>query len=432
MKRIPYPSSVPLVVLVVFLTLIAGPALALPEVASPVEELPEPESPGTITGFAYGGANSSELPWGAPVAALLVEVQDGEGDVVAKAVTDGDGAYSVSGLKEGSYLVSATESESGASGAYGVDVAGGTATVLNFVFDERRDSPVIGVPAARLLRRGEANPDPMENGVVDLEDLVFVRSEMGAKADAGRRDADLDDNGRVDHADLALVHSSFGQVLLNAETTFAADVAPGGSTCQVAGGIAIQSQSGHTTGTLKAMEGGVVRFEVIDDSGTATSPQIGGLVFDDDPDAPSYVDISLADGRILGGEVGLAVTFDADPDSTYIGRGSVSEGYVAFRPGGFGGYRLASVSGELQVGSVRVAYACDEDNDPKEDKACETKQVPRGSAQCSLGGTACKTNGAACAKNGGCKTCHDSTVTYYHPNNPNRPIGTKCTGCSCF
>ncbi|MEM7051034.1 MAG: hypothetical protein AAF604_15295 [Acidobacteriota bacterium] len=411
---------------VVFILASVGSALAtsIPVAEKPQEE--EPRAPGRLAGSAYAVGNAA---WDG---ALVIEVISAEGLFAASAASDADGAYAVPSLAEGHYVVVAKDAASGASASYQVDIASGLETRLNFIHDDRRSDSLIAAPAAFILRDGDPSPDPMRDGVVDLRDLEFVRSERGAVTDKPTDDADLNDDGRVDDQDIAIVRSSFGRAALTLGTPFSADVQPGGSVCTLANGaIEIRSLAGHTTGSLVELEGGVVRLVVSDDSGVATSEQLGAMTFDDDPAAPSFIDVSLADGRVVGGEIGLNVDLDAYPE-TLVGSGKVAGGYVAFRPGGFERYRLTGIEGSLAVGATTVAYACDEGNDKKEDKACETKQEPRGSALCSFGGTACKTDGADCAKNGGCKTCRNAIVTYYHPNDPTRPIGKSCNGCSCF
>lgn len=402
---------------------------APPSDVQPIEPTP---FGGTITGVVLGTVandGSRTVIVGRP--GLALRLANGLGGTIATTTSDSSGAFALSMLDGGSYVLHASDTE-GNSASVPIDVLPGVTVRRNFVSDARRGNALDPSYAAILVGHGEPNPDVNGNDVVDLEDLQIVEGNVGAPADDAT--GDLDSNGVIDNQDVQIVRAAFGRSILRTPGMYSAMVSTGGSTGSLGGLVAVTSTVGHTSGTLShTPTPGVARFTVSEDQGTATASVLGDFAFFENPDDPSYLDFQLDTGLVVGGRMTLRVEGGVFEGPYYV-EAVMPDGVVTLAPGGFSRYRVPNVEGTLEALPVlgTVALAMDKGDDKKADKACETKRMPRGSAICDKGGTACKTSGAACAKNGNCGTCHDVTVTRYSPSNPNLPIGTWCKGCSCF
>ncbi|MEM7051419.1 MAG: carboxypeptidase regulatory-like domain-containing protein [Acidobacteriota bacterium] len=385
-----------------------------------------PADSGIVYGNAFGEVvNDEGRSAMTPMTSLRVEMLGPE-RVIKVARADATGRYRFDGLPAGRYQVRATDAH-GRSHEETVEVAKGVATRLNWLVDARKKDGLFPSYAAVAVDRDGESPDINGDGFVGQYDLDFVSANRGLEGDG--YSGDFDRNGRIDDRDIAALRAVFGRAVIRVPATIQAQVTPGGSFATLGDGASVLSGHGYTKGVLtRTADPKVVRFTVSEDRGDASSPELGEFRFRENPENPTWIEVSLDTGLVLDGQ--MTLLFDDAPfGARASAKAEIGGGAIALAAGGFCAYRVVEVEGVVSAElspliEATTAFVMGKGDDKKEDKACGTVAAPVGDPMCNLGGTKCANNGAECASGGSCGFCSDVTAGGVG--------GTSCQGCACW
>lgn len=362
---------------------------------------------------------------------VAIDLTSSSGSVVS--TQSASGAYQFSGLAAGEYLLTAHDRE-GQTATANVSVADGLNTTANVMLIARKRAAFIYFAAVGVEAGQPGNADVTRDGIVNNDDLTAVTQGVGQ--DARESLLDINRDRVINSKDISLVRAAFGKVVVNIGSHYQAQVTPAGSIASIGDGMAsVQSESGVSTGVVdwapalktpdaKPAEGKVViqpinrtkvRFQITEDLGVASSPEIGEFKFSHNPSDLTWIDVSLKTGRVLGGRIGLTLSGGALETPVNIA-GNVADGVIAFAPGGFALYHLVNVNGTLPKNFpllAEKAFVMEKCEPPKADKRCETvmgqnlacKWPITGNPGTCIIGFKCRTEGAACVVGGSCNTC---------------------------
>ncbi|MBI4606881.1 MAG: hypothetical protein HY721_33375, partial [Planctomycetes bacterium] len=159
-------------------------------------------------------------------------------------------------------------------------------------------------------------------------------------------------DGAIDEEDVERLKGVFGRVIVHVGSQYAAQVSPGGSVARIGEGLAVVSSlEGHTAGVLHpGPTASVVRFEVTEDRGTAVweGPEFSFVFpFGENAENPSWIEVDLHSGRVLGGNLTVRLTIDLFDHRVVEVAAPIQDGFVVLRPHGFELYHLTGIRGTL-------------------------------------------------------------------------------------
>lgn len=388
---------------------------------------------------------------------IQVQLTGPDGSVLSTATQNG--AYSFGDLAPGEYQLTVHD-RLGKTAAAAVSVADGLVTIANALLIPSKSAGVFIYYAAMGIEvSGADNPDVDRDGIVRNADLNAVVQSVGQNANESLMDVNRD--GVINQRDVNAVRTAFGKVVLTIGAHYQAQVTAGGSVAVIGDGLAfVRSEQGSSTGVVTwappvvpasvavsargadvtsnraAAQPAIrntIRFQITEDVGVASSPEIGLFSFAHNPDDLTWIDVSLQTGRVRSGRIGLLLDGEAFGKPLPIS-GSVSDGLIAFAPGGFSLYHVVNVAGKLPPdfpGYPNEAFVMEKCEPAKKNKDCLSQMVTGGactwpitgnSGTCSIG-FKCSTEDADCVVGGQCKKC-DTQCTATGG-------GTMC-GCWCL
>lgn len=365
---------------------------------------------------------------------VSIELTSLDGTVVA--TQSANGAFQFNGLAAGEYLLTVYDRERRPATAT-VSVADRINTTANVLLVARKRSAFIYFAAVGVEAGKAGNPDVTRDGLVTNSDLAAVT--QGVNQDATENLLDVNRDGAIDDKDIALVRAAFGKVVVNIGSHYQAQVTPAGSIAVIGDGVAsVQSESGSSTGivdwapavtsgasreanpsvenvVIRPVNKNRVRFQITEDVGGASSPEIGQFKFSHNESDPTWIDVSLTTGRVTGGRIGLTLNGDVFGHPVNIA-GNVADGVIAFAPGGFALYHLVNVSGTLPKDFpvlAEQAFVMEKCEPAKKSKECDSVDAQGVSCKWPITGKTghcvlgfkCRTEGAACVLSGSCNTC---------------------------